>query len=246
MGRVSRRDAGLVFILCALGGTACTTVSAPVLRHQTGETLGQKRFRIFGHYESSRIFQPISTPETVSVPQTNSIFQGSFVGVQAEGGVLPNLDLQLGTYFTSGGGGWRLGGKYQAYRSGRIAASAMLGYSAASGTGTVTYMTAAQPIEVSQTLSAYTVDLSVPVSFRINPMFAFYGGPMLLRSGVSGSFGGNVVSDTSNDLGANLGLQVTSGMFVGDLELAELKVHDPFADASRFVPYLGMSFGVVF
>ena len=108
------------------------------------------------------------------------------------------------------------------------------------------HLTAGTPENVTQTLSAYTFDLSIPASYRFAPAVALYGGPMLLRSGVSGSYGGVVGTDTYDDMGVNLGFQVTSGMFTGDLEVAELLVKDPFVDSSRWIPYVGIAFGVLF
>jgi hypothetical protein len=230
----------------ALWSSGCTTVNAPVLRHQTGETLGQKKFRVSGHLETSRLFQPSSTVETAGIAQNTTIFQGSLLGVQAEAGVMPQLDLQGGANFTASGGGWKAGAKYQFFKNARFAASGMLGYAVSSGSGTVTYLTGATPVEISETLSAQTLDLSVPVSFRVGPMFAIYSGLMLLRSSVSGSLGTLVVSDVSYDLGTNLGMKITSGIFEGDLEFAFLSVNDPFALSRRMVPYAGLSFGVTF
>lgn len=235
-----------VAALVMLAGSGCATVGAPVLHHQTGETLGQKRFRVFGHYETSRIFAPASTAETLGIEQDNSIFQGSFLGVEVDGGVLPQLDLQLGANFTAGGGGWRLGAKYQILRNGRIAVAAMAGYAATSGSGTYTYLTAATPVEIQQTLSASTIDLSMPVSYRVAGPFIVYGGPQFLRSGVSGSFGSAFVEDSTVDWGLNLGVQVTYGVFMGDLEVAEVLVQDPFTDSHRLIPFVGLSFGMMF
>lgn len=253
MGQVFRRDAVLFAVALGVGlgaglGAGCSTVSAPVLRNETGETLGQKRFRVFGHYESSRIFTPgeATDPIASGVNQNNSAFQGSLLGIQADGGVLPQLDAQVGAFFTSDGGGWRVGAKYQLHRGGRLAVAAMAGYSVMSGSGTVTYLTTGIPENIPQTLSSSTIDLSVPVSFRFGPVIALYGGPMWLHSAISGSYDGLVGADTYNDFGANLGLQFTSGIFTGDLEAAELLVQDPFVGSSRMVPYVGISFGVLF
>jgi hypothetical protein len=233
--------------LLVLSGAGCATVSAPVLKQATGESLGVKKFRILAHYEMSRIFAP-GTPQggTANVEQSNSVFQGSYLGVQAEGGVLPGLDLQLGANFTASGGGWRTGAKYQIYKGGRFAVASMLGYAAASGEGTLQYLTDDVPQEYTQTLSAYTVDVSIPMSVRINPMFVVYGGPMWLHSGASGSLGGNVVEDTFNDFGANLGLQISHWIFTGSIEAAGLLMRDPFMESTRLVPYAGVSFGVIF
>jgi hypothetical protein len=236
----------IALTVAAWGLCACTTVNAPVLRHETGETLGSKHLRVMGHFESSRLFQPAATAETAGIAQGNSVFEGSLLGVQVDGGVLPQLDLQLGANFTLDGGGWKAGAKYQFFRSARLAAAAMLGYAKSSGSGTVTYLTSGTPVQIDQTLSTYTIDLSVPVSFRINPSIAVYSGLMLLRSGATGSLGNNVVSDISNDIGSNLGVKVTVSMFEGDVEVAYLLVHDPFTDSAHFIPYAGFSFGVKF
>jgi hypothetical protein len=255
MSSFSRMDAAkfagrsLAVAAALLGamGAGCATAGAPVLKHETGETLGPKKFRIFAHYEMSRIFAP-GTPVggTAGVEQKNSVFQGSFVGVQADGGVLPQLDLQLGANFTSNGGGWRAGAKYQFVKRGRFAVAGQAGYAAASGSGTLQYLTAGSPQEFSQTLSAYTVDLSMPASVRILPWLAAYGGPMWLHTGASGSYSGNVVNDTFNDMGLSLGLQFSGWIFVGDIEAAELLIDDPFTASTRLVPYVGVSFGVTF
>lgn len=228
-------------------GSGCATVSAPVLKQATGETLGVKKFRILAHYETSRVFAP-GTPQggTATVPQSDSVFRGSYLGVQGEAGILPKLDLQLGANFTASGGGWRVGAKYQIYKVGRFALAGMLGYAAASGTGTLQYLTDDTPQEFTQTLSAYTSDLSAPMSVRIMPWLVAYGGPMWLHSGASGSMAGSVVSDTFNDFGLNLGIQVTQWIFTGSIETAALLMKDPFTDSTRMVPYFGVSFGVVF
>lgn len=238
---------GLGALLLMLFGSGCATVSAPVLKQATGETLGVKKFRILAHYEMSRIFAP-GAPQggTATVAQKSSVFQGSYLGVQADAGVLTKLDLQLGANFTASGGGWRTGAKYQFLKRGRFALAGMLGYAAASGTGTLQYLTDDTPQEFTQTLSAYTVDMSIPVSLRVMPWLVVYGGPMWLHSGASGSFGGSVVSDTFNDFGTNLGLQITSWIFTGSIESAVLLMQDPFTDSTRMVPYVGVSFGVVF
>ena len=228
-------------------GVGCSTVSAPVLRHETGEVLGEKHFRAYGHFETSRIFAPGAAGDAnvFQISQDHSVFQGSYFGVQADGGVLPYLDLQLGANFTAGGGGWRLGAKYQVLRRGRIAVAAMAGYAAASGGGNVTYLTATTPETISLNLSAWTLDLSAPASFRISPWIQLYGGPMMLHSGVSGSYGGAVVGDSYNDFGMNLGLRIGTGLLFGDFEAAELMVQDPFTGGERFIPYMGVSFGVL-
>lgn len=245
LGLALRGGLGALFLMSA--GLGCATVSAPVLKQATGEALGTKKFRILAHYEMSRIFAP-GTPQggTSGIPQKSSVFQGSYLGVQAEAGVLPVLDLQLGANFTASGGGWRAGTKCQVYKGGRFAVAGMLGYAAASGTGTIQYLTDSTPQEFTQTLSAYTVDVSIPMSIRATPALVVYGGPMWLHSGASGSLGGELVEDTFNDFGTNLGLQVSHWIFTGSVEAAALFMRDPFTDSNRLVPYVGVSFGVRF
>ena len=232
--------------LSLLGLCACATVSAPVLRHQTGETLGPKKFRASLRAEKSRIFAPASTTDTAEIEQEDSVFQGVILGLQAEAGILPKLDAQLGFSLTPSGGGWRVGAKYKVFQRGAFAGAAMLGYGASSGSGSVSYATSDAPIEIEQTLSMRILDFSMPVSFRIDPSFAIYGGWMLLRTNVNGSFGSSVVSDISYDPGLNIGVKITHGIFEGDLEFAMIRVHDPFMDGGRNIPFFGASFGILF
>ena len=240
--------ASAVLGLFTASGPGCATVSAPVLKQETGETLGVKKFRILAHYEMSRIFAP-GLPQGGTArkrAQSNSVFQGSYLGVQADGGVLPQLDLQLGANFTASGGGWRVGAKYQFIKSGRFAVSGMMGYAMTSGSGTIQYLTSGTPQEFDQTLSAHTFDFSIPSSVRATSWLVVYGGPMWMHSGASGSFGGLVVDDTFNDFGFNLGLQFSGWIFTGSIEAAELMLNDPFTASTRMVPFVGVSFGVTF
>jgi hypothetical protein len=196
--------------------------------------------------ESARLFPLVpagSAPALVA--QAADVFQGGLLGAQAAAGVTPALDLQLGTWYPVGGGGWRVGAKYQ-FLQGRIAAAAMAGYGRLATKGTVTYRTATGTEDLTQTLSGYQVDLGVPASFRLGANVAAFGGLTLFRSGVSGASGSGFVADTSHDLGANLGLKLMFGRFEGDIEFALLRLRDPFADAMRFAPYWGLSGGIVF
>ncbi|MGK5082566.1 hypothetical protein WDW37_04605 [Bdellovibrionota bacterium FG-1] len=227
--------------------SGCSTVAIPVLRHQTAEALGTQRFRVMGHIETARVFEPLATDQTLGIDQGASLFQGTVLGVRGEAGVSPKFDVQLGALFSSSGGGWRLGAKYEIVRlGGRFASAVSLGYGAASGSGTLTYLTAGQPVEMTQTISANCVDLAFPVSFKISPLMTAYSGLIFMRSYVSGNLGSTLVSDYSHDYGTNLGMKFSEGRFEGDVEIAFLRVSDPFAVSGRFIPYFGGSFGVTF
>jgi len=238
----------LGFLGLVATASGCSTVGAPVLRHETGDTLGEKKVRVFAHFEMSRIFEPgaASDAQAAGISQNNSVFQGSLFGIEGEVGVLPQLDVQLGANFTATGGGWRLGSKYQFIRRGRFSVAGMAGFSSGSGSTSVSYITATGQEQLSQTLTAWTLDFSIPASLHVSSLLTLYGGPMMLHSGVSGSYGGTVVSDADNDFGLNLGVRVSSGIFVGDIEAAGLMVQDPFVGGERIVPYAGVSFGVLF
>ena len=226
---------------------ACSTMTTPVLRHETGETLGAKRIKVAAKYESSRIYTFVPSGSPVNgIPQEGQIFQGSLFGLQGTVGVMQKIDFQLGWFLSYHGAGWRVGGKYQILRKNRLAVAGMLGYGADSSSGTVSYFTAMQPLEIDQTLSANTVDLSVPVSYRLTPGVAAYSGLMLFRSGITGTAGGVSVSGLTFDVGSNLGFRLNLDQYEADIEAAFLRIYDPFVDGYRIVPYVGVSVGIIF
>jgi hypothetical protein len=223
-------------------------VTAPVLRHETGEALGQYKFRVSAYGEMARIYAPDTLPtEVQGISQKKEVFQAGLLGVQGAVGMLPKLDLQLGAYLSSGGGGWRLGAKYEILRGARFAVAGALAYGSRAGSGTVTYETAGPTLDLDQSLSAQMWELSVPVSFRLIPLVTAYGGLTFFRSAASGSFGTSVVSATFLDVGANLGMRFNvAGPFSADLEGAMLWISDPFIGSRRFIPYMGLGASVTF
>jgi hypothetical protein len=245
--RLSRvQTASPVLALACAAMCGCATVATPVLRHQTGETLGQNHYRAYGHLERGRIYAPSTTAETVGFEQKNDIYQSTVIGVVGEAGLFSRFDLQGGASFSSSGGGWRIGGKYQLSQKGNIAYAVVAGYSASSGSGKVQYTTEFGTTDISQTLSATVYDVTFPVSYRVSPDLLAYSGLMFLRSRVTGVFNNIGVSDASFNPGINIGFKARKGIFEGDVEIASLWLHDPFSDSSRLVPYFGGSLGVIF
>ena len=178
--------------------------------------------------------------------QDAALFQGGGFGITGSAGVLPQLDLQLGTAFSAGGGGWRMGAKYQWFKLGAIAVSGMFGYGAYSGSGDVAFLTAGTPETLNLAMSGHMWELGAPASFRLSPAFAVYSGLTFYHTGVHGSAGTQFVDGSANDLGWNIGIRITVGKIEGDLEAAFLRVHDPFEDSMRFIPYLGTAVGITF
>jgi hypothetical protein len=228
-------------------------MTAPILRHETGEVLGQGHYRVSGRLEQSRLFAVPTSGTPEGVEQDLSVFRGSLLAFQGAAGVARKMDLQLSGFFSAGGGGWRFGGKYQLYgdpfpgKPGAFAIAAMLGYSRFSGTGDVSLLSEeGRPMDVHQTLSATTVDVAFPVSFRLGTGFAVYSGLALFKSWVNGSVSDKTIAIQNHDYGANLGVKFNLGRSENTIELMFLRVHDPFLDEMRFVPLLGIGSGVAF
>jgi hypothetical protein len=226
-----------------------------VLRHETGETLGYHHYSLVGHLEEGRLFPllPGGDPATTTA-QAASVFQAATVGVDASYGLFRSFDLQLGTSLATGGAGWRIGGKYLIFGNpqrdgggpGNFALSAQLGYGVSAGTGTITYTVPGNSTEdVSETLSTKTIDIAFPISYRFTQMFAGYSGLLFFHNSVSGAAANAAVSQSFTDLGVNLGVRATQGIWTGDAELALLKVSD-VSSGSRIVPYFGVAFGVIY
>jgi hypothetical protein len=223
-------------------------LSSPVLRHETGETLGQGKLRLRGEFETTRVY-PLVPPGSTSmgVQQQDSIFSGTTIGVQIAYGLLEFLDIQGGSSYLFGGAGWRLGAKWGFVRMGRWSVAIGSGYGRFSGTGSLSYgLTDGTLLDTDQTLSATRFDLSLPVSYRLSPMFALYSGVHFFSSAVDGSTGAAVVSESLFDFGANFGVKFNLDWFEGDLEIATINVDDPFLASRRWVPYYGFSGGIRF
>jgi hypothetical protein len=235
-----------LFLMTASG---CSTLTAPVLRHETGENLGSGNFRVLAHFDSSRIFPVV--PENSSAAttlQNGTVFTGSLFGVKGEVGVLSIVDLQAEGFAQMSGGGWRLGTKVGIVQLGDFFVAGSLGYGAYSGSGTVTFLTPGYPTDLAQSLSATTTDLSIPISYRISPTFTVYSGFTFYHSeafGTAGS-GGEGVSYTSNDTSVNLGFRIVYGRYFGDVEAAILHLYDPFTGSMRSLPYFGAAIGAAF
>jgi predicted deacylase len=249
-GRGSRAAA---IAFCALGlglGTAtsgCGTLSTSVLRHETGESLGPGKAKISARIESARMIPVVASSDAAAATaQSTDVFQAASFGFQGEIGALPGLDFELATNYAKGGGGWRLGSKYELKRLGPIAIAVMGGYGSYFGAGDITYLTPGQPEDVSTTLAAQVLDLGIPVSYRFTPSIAIYSGLTYFHASVKGSVGTSAVEASGGDLGVNAGFRLTSGRIEGDLEGAFLRVSDPFVNGHRFVPYFGIGCGLLF
>jgi hypothetical protein len=233
----------------ALGFLAagCSSLAVPTLRHETAETLGSGRIRLRGHLESARLFPNIGATAADGFSQDDSVFRGWIFGVQGAAGLTNRLDAQLGMTYMLGGSGWRLGSKYAAYALKRFKFAVMAGYGRYSSKGTTEFKTTGQPFEVSLTQSAWVVDFGVPVSYRLSPAVALYTGMTFYRSGLSGSANNNAVATMNSDLGVNLGMQLHIGaQFEGDVEMSLMRLYDPFTDSIRYIPFWGISGGIVF
>lgn len=255
--RVLREFSRGLSIAVALSSTGCL-LSVPALKHETGETVGAGHFRFFGQLETAQTFPVYPTDSSVAgVSQLSSVFQGTLMGMQAAVGVHKKVELQLGSFLSLRGGGWKLGAKYQILGHptmdqgkiadrGNFAVSVAVRYETHAVAGTLTYQTATAPLDMDQTLSGTATEYSVPVSFRLSPNFAVYSGLSLTHSSVSGSVGTGYAQDSTNDFSTRLGVKVNFDRFEGDIETAVVALHDNFSDSARLVPYYGISFGVLF
>jgi hypothetical protein len=235
----------LVAFTAMAGG--CSTLTTPVLRHETGETLGVGHFRFSARMQSSRIFALLPPGSgAVGVAQRAEVFQGSVFGLNAAAGVFPKFDAQVAGYILQSGGGWKIGGKYEIHRRGALAVGGTLAYGASSGAGSVTYLSAGELEDVNQVLTSKTIELSIPVSFRFTSNIVIYSGLTYWHSEVSGSVKTSYMVEPANDLGVNLGLRLNIGVVEGDVEVAILRFYDPFSDGMRMLPFFGMAVGIVF
>jgi len=222
--------------------SSCSTTSVSELQFETGETLGTGHFRGSIEMESTRLVPFFSDPLS-SVVQSIGIFQGGTGGVRGEIGVIQELDIGVGAFITTSGGGWKIQGKYQWMGGGSpLAGAFVFGYGITSGSGGVSYLGAS--IEDQQYLTIKTLSFGIPFSRRISPTVVIYFGPLLNDSAVNGLDNGLPVSTSIMDLGINLGAQIKAGIFEGKLEMALMKLSDPFSGGSRMVPYAGLSLGV--
>lgn len=244
-GAVAIQAAGIAIAAFCAG---CSTLTTPALKHETGETLGSGRFRLLGKFEMARLYPvpPTGSP-AIGVSQDGSLFKGTTLGVQGAVGVLPKVDLQLGSHFLIGGGGWRLGTKVNILQSGSFALAGMLGYGRFSGKTTQQFNTASSTVSVEQNLTASQLDLSLPVSYSFGKDNFVYSGLNFYKTSLSGTVAGSPYDDSVTDIGLNLGYRhVFSGRFEGDVEMALVKAKDPFTGSSQMIPYFGLGAGILF
>lgn len=225
----------------------CSTLTEPALRHETGEAIGKGHYKVSAILESARMYQiPPQGSGTAGIDQGTEVFQGSYLGFRGVMGVLPKMDVQLEWVFSFHGGGWRIGTKYELLRKEHLAFAVMGGYSTASASGTVTLHSATAPYADSQTLSANTADISLPVSWRFNKYVAVFSGLNYFHSEANGSAGTEYVVLPNNDTGVNLGVRINVDRIEGDVEASTVRLYDPFTDSMRFVSFYGISVGIVF
>lgn len=235
-------------IICALLLTGCASMTTPVLRHETGDTLGSGAYRVRGRLETSRVF-PFA-PSTVAaqgVAQDNGVFTGGLVGIEGAMGILNSLDGSLGAFFGVGGSGWRLGTKYKFLGSGAFSLAGMIGLGKYSGSGTAKLRTGTTgESSVTNTLSATVIDFGVPVSYAFTKETVVYSGLHFFKSSVKGSAATEVVSGSSTDYGPNIGLRFQVSQVEVDVEIMLLKVKDPFGGTSKMIPFFGVAGGIPF
>jgi len=225
----------------------CASVSMPVLRHETGETLGAGKVRAAVSLGTSRVL-PVSAASFAGVgfPQSASLFRGNQIGAKGSVGVTSGLDLQLRTVFSPGGGGWSLGAKQLLVGSGPFSVSGMIGIGRYSGGGTLSYETVSGSSSLATVLTATQLDLGVPVSYRLGKDTVVYSGLDYYRSSFSGSAGSAIVEDSASDIGLNLGVRQTFGRIEVDAEVMMLKLGGPFTAGVGFTPFLGVAAGIIF
>ena len=231
---------------------ACSTVSIPVLRHETGETSGQGKLRFRGRFETSKaiVALPDPTIQAFSTEQETSRLQSLLIGIDVRWGLLDRIDLKLDVPIFMGGGGWRFAGKYQIFgspassaKAGNFALAAMAGYGKYGSTGGVTYTTADGETDFSQSFSATSIDAGVPVSFRIAVTVAVYSGIHLFLITGDGLLDTSAIETSEMSFGANLGFKVDFDPMYLDLEGMLLQASDPFLDETGFNIFFGLGFG---
>lgn len=224
----------------------CSTMTSPVLRNETGETLGAGRPRLRLGFGAARNYPLVGALSPAAAVAQSGVYQGSNLYLQGAIGIHTKADMQLGGFVSRSGGGWRIGSKVHVGKKGPFSIAVMAGYGAYSSGGTIDYLTVSQPISEYQSMSTTVFDLSVPVSIRVLPTTQIYGGLMYFKSSVIGSSGDAAVGSSNNDLGANLGVRVTAGRFEIDGEFAMVSLYDSFTYGSTFVPFYGAAVSFLF
>lgn len=227
--------------------SACSSMSTPVLRHETGETLapGQARAGIIA--EASRLYlvAPLTSGIT-SVAQDSAVLRGSLLGAYGSFGVPWGFELGARTYFALAGGGWRASVKRNVVSAGALAVATQVGYGQYVGRGTVTYATTASTIDVTQVLSARQIELSAPVSYKMGAQTWVYSGITYYKTNIVGAASDTGMSTSEGDIGFNLGLRMGFGTVQFDIETAMLKASSELTGQSQMLPYFGFAGGITF
>lgn len=238
--------------------TGCSTLSTPVLRHETGDTLGAGNTKVVGGYETARMYGLIpSTSAASGIAQDSGVLRSSLMHIGVRYGVLPTTDLQLNTYFKLGGAGWRLGAKRELFKWGSLHFALILGYGSHVGKGTVSYSTTAASststssssttggnVDVEQTLGAKQLDFGIPLSYAFSDSLTVYGGFTYYSTSVTGVADTEAVKKSFGDMGFNLGVRFPAYGLEWDIEGAMLSASDP--TGGGMMPHFGLGVGMPF
>lgn len=245
--------------------SACSTLSIPVLKHETGETIGVNSKNVSLKAETSRAIPtvPVIDGVTFSSTQESNPTQSGLLGLYFKYGIIENLDLKIDTPFFLGGGGWRLSAKYQllgapasSSNAGNFAISAMVAYGNFASSGDVTYNTSsgdASTASVStgeatyvQSLSATSIEFSFPISYKIFDGFVVYSGLHYSLLKADGTIHLIATEVSTSDLSFNLGIQNKFDTVLVNIEGMLLRAENPFNGESSFESYFGVSAGITF
>lgn len=230
--------------------TGCSALTTPVLRQETGETLGQGRLRASAQLETGRIVPVVPAAVALAAvgnTQDSGIFSGLLFSLGGSYGVLPTTDIQLRTFYPLSGGGWRIGLKQQIIKGSNLAVAGMVGYGHYAAKGNYTINTGS-PTEVDTVMSASQVDFSIPVSYRLGSSVWVYSGFNVYMTSLIGVANTEADTASATDLGVNLGVKIKlSPRYDLSLEGAMLlSAGGPFGSEVGHSPYFGLGLGVLF
>jgi hypothetical protein len=248
--KASTRNVSILgtIVAATLGITACSSMKLPILKQETGEALGAGRFRVQGELGTGRTVPIVPAAlASVTTPQDGSLFSGGLIRAGVSYGVAASTDLQLGTSYSIGGGGWRLGVKNQFVKGGAFALSGMVGYGQHSAKGSFDLDDSGNKTKVETVLSGRQIDLGIPVSYRFGQGSVLYSGLTANLESVSGSANAESVDQGFTDLVFNLGFrQAVSAQIDLSFELALAKLGGPFGADAGLKPYFGLGIGASF
>lgn len=237
-----------LFLLGTLALGGCSTMSTPVLRHETGETLGPGKSRLGAGLDSSRMYGLIpSTSPAVGQAQEVDVLRSSHLWLGGSIGLLTKTDIGLRTYFKLGGSGWRLGVKQGLFKFGNLSIAGALNYGSHVGKGSVSYLSStSQAVAVEQVLGAKQIDFGVPLSYRFGNGLVSYGGLTYFSTNVTGVADTVAVTKSVGEIGLNLGVRIPwSGLgrpMEVDIEGAMLSASDPTGGGSML--HYGLGLGI--